>query len=170
MVCGLGELAAHASYAGMAWPIREALQFTRQLPQIADWVYGHLAGPALGAHPEMLFRIMSGGLPPVDQEVLDDPEVHAAILASYAEVFRQGSAGAVQELHIYTHPWNVTLTAIRVPVQLWHGEADTIVPVAMGRYHAAVVPGCRASFLPGEGHFSLVVRHMSAILRQLVGA
>jgi pimeloyl-ACP methyl ester carboxylesterase len=38
-------------------------------------------------------------------------------------------------------------------VQLWHGEADGIVPVAMGRYLAGSIPDCRAEFIPRAGHY-----------------
>jgi len=41
---------------------------------------------------------------------------------------------------------------IKVPVFLWHGEADAIVPVGMGRYLAEHIPHCRARFIPGAGH------------------
>jgi hypothetical protein len=37
----------------------------------------------------------------------------------------------------------------------------------MGKRLAAAIPGCRAEFLPDEGHFSLPVRRMDQILRTL---
>ena len=38
-------------------------------------------------------------------------------------------------------------------MRLWHGDADGVVPVAMGRYLAAAIPDCRAEFIPGGGHY-----------------
>jgi pimeloyl-ACP methyl ester carboxylesterase len=45
-----------------------------------------------------------------------------------------------------------------VPVHLWLGEQDGNDPVAMGRQLAGAIPGCRASFFPGEGHLHFVDR------------
>ena len=57
------------------------------------------------------------------------------------------------ELLLLMRPWTVRLEQIQVPVRLWHGEADGIVPVAMGRYLARSIPHCRAEFIPGGGHY-----------------
>jgi pimeloyl-ACP methyl ester carboxylesterase len=43
-------------------------------------------------------------------------------------------------------------------VYLSHGEQDANAPVTMGRYLATSIPGCRASFYPGEGHLHFVDR------------
>jgi hypothetical protein len=56
----------------------------------------------------------------------------------------------------------------RVSRMLCHGK-DAAVPVAMGRLPAREIPGGQARIMPGEGHFSLPVRHMWAILRGLGG-
>ena len=44
-------------------------------------------------------------------------------------------------------------------VQLWHGEADTNTPLAMARYMQKALPKCRATFIPGEGHVSMMHNH-----------
>ena len=56
-----------------------------------------------------------------------------------------------------------------MPVYLWQGEADANVPPAMGRYLAAKIPGCRATFYPGEGHLMAIDR-MPEILATLLAA
>jgi pimeloyl-ACP methyl ester carboxylesterase len=81
------------------------------------------------------------------------PEVAAALSASLAEAFRTGGQGVAEELLLLMRPWSVRLEEIRAPVQLWHGEADGIVPVAMGRYLARSIPNCRAEFIPRGGHY-----------------
>ena len=81
------------------------------------------------------------------------PEVAAALSASLREAFRNGGQGVADELLLLMRPWTVRLEEIQVPVRLWHGEADGIVPVAMGRYLARSIPNCRAEFIPGGGHY-----------------
>jgi len=99
--------------------------------------------------------------------VLAETPVRACLLGSFREAFAQGGEGPAHELAIYTSPWGIDLGAIRAPVNLWHGEQDTTVPVGMGRRHADLIPGVRSHFLPDEGHFSLVVNHMTGILSEL---
>jgi pimeloyl-ACP methyl ester carboxylesterase len=53
---------------------------------------------------------------------------------------------------------------------LWHGERDRIVPPAMARATARAVPDCRASFYPGEGHFSVPINRAEQILAALLPA
>jgi len=45
-----------------------------------------------------------------------------------------------------------------------HGEADLNVPVAVARKVAAAIPGCQATFYPGEGHFSTVANHLDEVI------
>lgn len=168
IVCGLGELADPQASAEMAWPGRLGIGLYRRLPEFADWIYGRLAGPFFHEHPAMIYRLMTSQVPPADREVLDDPDIRESILTSFAEAFHQGGEGAAQELGVYTGSWEIDPGRIEIEVQLWHGEADTIVPVAMGRRHAALLPRCEAHFVPGEGHFSLVVRWMGTILERLL--
>ena len=50
---------------------------------------------------------------------------------------------------------------------VWHGGRDRNVPIAMARYVAQAIRGCRATFYPDEGHYSLPLRHMTDIVRAL---
>jgi pimeloyl-ACP methyl ester carboxylesterase len=49
-------------------------------------------------------------------------------------------------------------------VHLWHGEADTIVPLATARYVAGAIPKCSVTYCPGEGHLSVLVNRLDEIL------
>jgi pimeloyl-ACP methyl ester carboxylesterase len=92
-------------------------------------------------------------VPPEDEAVLRRPEVAAALSAGLREAFRTGGQGVADELLLLMRPWAVRLEEIQAPVRLWHGEADGIVPVAMGRHLARAIPNCRAEFIPGGGHY-----------------
>jgi pimeloyl-ACP methyl ester carboxylesterase len=65
-------------------------------------------------------------------------------------------------------PWGFSLEDIQIKVYLWHGEDDTVVPPAMGRYLAQAIPNCQAKFIPDEGHFSLLPNYVEEILNTLV--
>jgi pimeloyl-ACP methyl ester carboxylesterase len=82
--------------------------------------------------------------------------------------FRQGGRGPAWELYLFTRRWDIDASRVPTETLLWHGEADRTVPPAMGRRYAALIPRCRARFLPEEGHFSLPVHHAAEILGELV--
>jgi pimeloyl-ACP methyl ester carboxylesterase len=103
--------------------------------------------------PRRIFQLVRALAPPEDQPILRRAEVAAALSASLREAFRNGGQGVADELLLLMRPWTVRLEEIQVSVRLWHGEADGIVPITMGRYLARSIPDCRAEFIPGGGHY-----------------
>ena len=54
-----------------------------------------------------------------------------------------------------------------MPVAVWQGREDLMVPSSHGEWLAAHVPGARAHLLPGVGHISLVAS-LDEVLDDLV--
>jgi pimeloyl-ACP methyl ester carboxylesterase len=82
---------------------------------------------------------------------------------------RQGVKGIAWDTHLYDRPWDFRLEEICTPVRLLHGEEDINVPVAIARHVAATIPGCQATFYPGEGHISTVVNHLNEVMLIFTG-
>jgi pimeloyl-ACP methyl ester carboxylesterase len=80
---------------------------------------------------------------------------------------RQGIQGIAWDTHVCARPWDFRLEEICFPVRLLHGEADLNVPVAVAHKVAAAIPGCQATFYPGEGHFSTVANHLDEVFNAL---
>lgn len=110
---------------------------------------------------------MRAAAPPADRTVLADAGYRTLFAESTAEALRQGGRGAAWELTLLARPWDFRLEEVRAPVRIWHGLADNIVPPAMARHLAAGLPLGELHCLPGEGHLSLIVRHLDAILASL---
>ena len=166
IICGLGELNG-VEIDGMNPVAATGIRFYQRQPRFAHGVYARFVGPFMGRFPELIFKVLIGIGNPADRAALAEPAVHRSIAQSFAEAFRQGGEGPAQELGLFTQPWDIDPGRVRVPVSLWHGEDDRTVPVIMGRRHAALLPDCRATFMPGEGHFSLIIRNMSTMLADL---
>jgi pimeloyl-ACP methyl ester carboxylesterase len=79
-------------------------------------------------------------------------------LASYTESLREGVDAFVWELQLAARPWGFPLSAIRVPVAVWHGGQDNSVPPVMGKRIAAAIPGARLHLLPDESHLFFLSR------------
>ena len=106
-------------------------------------------------------------MPPVEAAVFEKPGRLEAFLASGAESMRRGMQGIAWDVHLCASPWDFRLEEIRFPVRLLHGEADLNVPAAVARKVAASIPGCQATFYPGEGHFSTVANHLDEVIAAL---
>lgn len=145
---------------------RASLRLARVFPRISQAINGPL-GIMLRDRPSWMLRLLGATLPAPDREALSDPRHFGKLAASLGEAFRQGGRAAAYDLTLLARAGGVDPRRIEAPVYVWHGEADTTVPVAVGRRNAERLTGCRADFLSEEGHYSLPIRHMDAILRKL---
>ena len=102
-------------------------------------------------------------------------EVDAAVLTGefadfMAEDFHrsceQGAAGILEDTLMITRPWGFDLASVDVPVAVWQGRQDAMVPFGHGQWLAEHVPGARARLFDDEGHLTLV-RQLDRILGDL---
>jgi pimeloyl-ACP methyl ester carboxylesterase len=69
-----------------------------------------------------------------------------------------------------TRPWGFALGGIDVPVVVWQGGQDRMVPFAHGQWLAAHLPSARARLLPGEGHLSIAVERFGEVVDELLAS
>ena len=79
-----------------------------------------------------------------------------------AETFRRAVSAGVAGWHdddlAFARPWGFELADITVPVSVWQGEHDLMVPFGHGQFLAAHVPTAKAHLYPDEGHLSLAAQ------------
>jgi pimeloyl-ACP methyl ester carboxylesterase len=92
-------------------------------------------------------------MPAVDQAIIGRPEIRANLATSFREAFRRGGRAVAQEFHPLAQPWGFRLEEVAVPVRLWHGDADTVVPVGMAHVQACALPHGSLEIRPGAGHY-----------------
>lgn len=119
-----------------------------------------------GDHDKFLRRFHWAGFGEADLAALQDPAFAQGLARSMAEAFQSGVEGALADGHHFTRPWGFCPEQVSCPVHLWHGDADRVVPIAMGRYLAEHLPHCVAHFVPGEGHLSLVKSFGPTMLKE----
>lgn len=73
------------------------------------------------------------------------------------------------ELAVSARDWEFELDDIGVPVFLWYGKADHIVPLSMGFHYAERISTAEAHFYPNQGHLSVIEENEPAIFDALVG-
>jgi pimeloyl-ACP methyl ester carboxylesterase len=155
IVSGLAPLNVPGVIAGMGRRNRWTFQLVGRLPFLRRAFMASIARSVARRPDRVLERGVAAA---VDKDYLDRPDVRETLVESLLEAFSAGSAGPAWEMGLYARSWGFPLEEIRMPVDLWHGEKDANAPVAMGRYLAASIPGCRARFYPGEGHLHFIDR------------
>lgn len=157
VISGVGPYQAAGVTHGMRWQNRVAFQLGSRWPGLARALMRSMARNVT-SRPERTIEALARAMSATDAEIVRRPAVRDILLADITEAFRQGSDGAAHDVVLLGRPWGFSLRDIKPDVYLWQGEADTLVPPAMGRYQAEQIPHCHATMLPGEGHLLIIDR------------
>lgn len=168
VVSGVGPYGTPGVTEGMRWQNRVGFQLGARFPFLARLIMRSMARQ-VRRNPERVVEAVARAMSGADAETARRPDVRRVLADDIGEAFRQGHLGAALDVVLLGRPWGFDLRDVAVPVLLWQGEADVLVPPAMGRHMASQLPDCRARFFPGEGHL-LVIDHMAEILEAFVGA
>jgi pimeloyl-ACP methyl ester carboxylesterase len=106
---------------------------------------------------------------PVDVAALTG-EFAAYVAASFRQALANGIWGWFDDDLAFTRPWRFDLDGIGVPVVVWQGGQDRMVPFAHGRWLAARLTSAKAKLLPEEGHLSIAVDKFGEIIGELVAS
>jgi len=106
-------------------------------------------------------------LPDVDRAVLTG-EFGEDMAASFREAVRAGVDGWLDDDLAFASPWGFSLDEISVPVMIWQGSADLMVPFAHGQWLASQLPGASVHLEEGEGHLSVGLGALDRMLDELV--
>lgn len=97
------------------------------------------------------------------------PETRSTVVRMGREAFRQGTAGVVGDYRAWGSAWGFALHDIPAPVTVFHGEADSFVPLAHAERLAEDLPAGSLVRIPDAGHF-LHATHGELILSSLRSA
>jgi pimeloyl-ACP methyl ester carboxylesterase len=90
------------------------------------------------------------------------------LAATFHDAVRDGIWGWFDDDIAFTRPWGFDLSVIRVPVWVWQGAQDLMVPFAHGEWLAGRIPDSRPMLRPEHGHLSLAVTAFGEILDDLM--
>lgn len=115
-----------------------------------------------------VIEAMAGLLSPVDRAALTG-EFAEEMAGALRRAVSSGVAGWRDDDLAFVSDWGFDLSRIGVPVAVWQGRQDRMVPFEHGQWLAAKVPGAQAHLFATEGHLSMVQR-FPEILAALVEA
>jgi pimeloyl-ACP methyl ester carboxylesterase len=88
----------------------------------------------------------------------------------FHEALRVGYWGWFDDDMAFIKPWGFDLDSLGVPVHVWQGGHDRMVPFAHGDWLAAHIPTARPHLLPEHGHLTLALDALPWILDELLSA
>jgi len=97
-----------------------------------------------------------------DVAYITTPEHLPFFVASMMESLRQGARALAMESVLINQPWSIDLREIRVPVHLWHGSRDGLVPTDMVTGFAEALPDAELTIVEGATHL-LAFRHIERL-------
>lgn len=110
------------------------------------WVLRPLASQA--------FDLFARFSPTGDKEVFAAPGMKVMFLDDLLRASRRQFRAPVSDLRLFGRPWGFSPREVPVPILLWHGDEDYIVPVAHGEHLADLVPGAELRVKPGAAHLA----------------
>jgi pimeloyl-ACP methyl ester carboxylesterase len=121
-----------------------------------------------GVTTDNAIEMMSGLLPDADREVLEDP----ATLEIFVNGMRYGFAnswhGYFDDNVAFMMPWGFDPAAIEVPVAVYYGDTDLMVPPVHGQWLEKNLRTSTGHRYPVEGHLSIYLRHLDEIATDLL--
>lgn len=118
--------------------------------------------------PDQLIAGMGDLVGDADKAIITG-EFASYLAAAFRAALAAGIDGWRDDDLAFEQDWGFPLEAA-VPVAIWQGDQDRMVPFAHGQWLAAHVPGAASHLIPGAGHLSLAVDRLGVILDDLLSA
>jgi pimeloyl-ACP methyl ester carboxylesterase len=121
-------------------------------------------GDFLGlATTDNIVEMIGGLLSEPDRSALADDDERELFVDSVRYAFVNGWRGYFDDNVAMMSPWGFDVTDIGVPVHLFYGDEDLMVPAPHGRWLAAHVPHATVTHHPDEGHLSIFMNHLDEV-------
>lgn len=126
-----------------------------------------MRGHMLAADAHSLIELLATLLSDVDVRALDG-KLGDLFYRWGQEGLGKGIEGWLDDDLAFVQPWGFELERIEVPVLLWQGREDRMVPSAHGEWLAKQIPGVDARLHDDEGHLSIATSRMPETLDWLL--
>jgi pimeloyl-ACP methyl ester carboxylesterase len=114
------------------------------------------------ATADQLVERMAAFLTPVDAAEITGA-IGESLLQQFRGAFSVSVDGWVDDDLAFVAPWGFKLTEISVPVLLWQGRQDAMVPYGHGAWLAGQIPGVEAHLSDEDGHLTLITKRLPSV-------
>lgn len=157
VVSGVAPMHDEGALSGMNWANRGLLRVGQVCPLVGEYAIGTLAA-AWRLIPGVAMLWFASLLPKADISIVSRPEVGVMLARNIKESLRPGVRGVMTEFSLLISDWRGLLPKVTVPTSIWHGDADTYVPISMAQILHKGINGSSFHQVEGGGHFMIVDR------------
>ena len=169
VVSGAPNIAELNDHSGLLVLYRWLMFADQRLPAPLCRFGFRLARPFLSLRPPRRSRPwLLKFLQPCDADSLRDELAFEACFESQRRAWKTSAEGVLADAQLFAQPWGFSLSELRVPVRLWHGDSDRSFSLGVAREMAEKIPHCNLRVIERAGHYSVPIRHIREILADLI--
>lgn len=169
IVCGTGPHNYRGKLKGMWFPVKLVHWFAgfKNDSLLRRFIMGEYK--ELKENPEKRLSKLQRFLPESDSKLFKEhPEYGLGFINGSLEAYKQGIDAVVQEWQLYVRDWEIPLSEITTPIDLWYGGEDKMAPKYRGIHYQDILKNSKLQVFQEEGHFSLIRNQLEQILKTLI--
>jgi pimeloyl-ACP methyl ester carboxylesterase len=127
-----------------------------------------MIGTALGdANADNVIELFGGLLSDPDKATLAPLEARELFAASLRQGFENGWRGFFDDDRAMMSDWGFEPGAITIPVSVWFGDNDLMVPPAHAAWLLRTIKSSSGHHYPKEGHLSIFANHIDELVADI---
>jgi pimeloyl-ACP methyl ester carboxylesterase len=162
IAAGMGEVGTFAAVEDFEKTDRQLLGLSVKHPRVARVVLA-VSYRLAKVSPKTAYRSFEKQLNASDAKVAATLGEPKEAMALFTQAFLKSSRGVVDDYRSIARGWGVDFDSITVPVHIFQGTADTMVPLRHAEGLAKRIPHAELTTWPEEGHLG-TVNHVHEIL------
>jgi pimeloyl-ACP methyl ester carboxylesterase len=165
VAAGMGQVGVWATIDESEKTDRQMLHLSTTHPAFARVLLG-ISGKLAGVSPKIAMKSFEAQLNANDREVVLGMGPPDEVMALFTQAFLHGAYGVVADYAAIARPWGFEVEQASTPFAVFHGDADTMVPLRHGEELTQRIPGATLTVWPGAGHLGTIT-HVGDVLDTL---
>ncbi|MDQ1521830.1 MAG: hypothetical protein QOI55_2903, partial [Actinomycetota bacterium] len=161
IAAGAGQVGVWAKASDFETTDARFLGMSLRHPLLARSIMRFVSATAK-ASPRQAIASFAKELSPSDREVLASLGDPRTAMAMFTQAFLRGARGVIDDYAALAQPWGFAVEDILLPVHVWQGDADTMVPIVQAHALVERLSDATLTVFPGEGHLA-VITHIGEI-------
>ena len=157
LIASASPMQTEGFFDGMSIGNKVAFLMSKYVPWLFKPIY-RFAANYYRNNPEKMLDGLKPQLCEWDKTVLEEMAKTGQVnglTEHIREACRQEYRAAYTDLYLVSRSWGVDYSKITCPIYMWHGESDTLVPIAPAKAFATKLPNCQCHFIEDGGHLLL---------------
>ena len=126
------------------------------------------ATPWITIADEDLAGALGGLVPEIDVKALNEQEQAKIWASSIRRALNNGIDGYIDDSLLFCKDWGFRTENIKIPVTIWQGDLDLMVPLKHAEWLIKNIPKARSKLQYGHGHISLIAEKKNEIIDDLL--